>query len=93
MSIEPFRHHDLDAEVNFDPYRAKAARQLVDAWVPISLALNTFQRSMGQADIYPFFLPPPVVAELDFINRLIVWARSEFGEPLRTAAIKAQIAN
>jgi hypothetical protein len=75
LSIEPFRHHELDAEVDFDPYRADNAQQLVNAWVPISLALNTFQRSMGQSDIYPFVLPPPVVDKLDFINRLIVRSR------------------
>ncbi|AFL50256.1 zinc-binding metallopeptidase family protein [Sinorhizobium fredii] len=75
LSIEPFRHHDLDAEVKFDPYRAESAQQLVGAWVPISLALNTFQRSMGQGDIYPFVLPPPVVEKLEFINRVIKAAR------------------
>ncbi|AUX79508.1 MULTISPECIES: zinc-binding metallopeptidase family protein [Sinorhizobium] len=75
LSVEPFRHRDLDAEVKFDPYRAESAQQLVEAWVPISLALNTFQRSMGQRDIYPFVLAPPVIEKLDFINRLIKAAR------------------
>ncbi|MBO9136886.1 putative zinc-binding metallopeptidase [Rhizobium sp. B230/85] len=75
LSIEPFRHRDLDAEVSFDPYRADSAQKLVDAWIPISLALNTFQRSMGQNDIYPFVMPPAVVEKLDFINRVIEAAR------------------
>ncbi|HEV7310343.1 zinc-binding metallopeptidase family protein [Ensifer sp.] len=77
LSIDPFRHLDLQAEVDFDPYRAESAQQLVDAWVPISLALNSFQRSMGERDIYPFVLSPPVVAKLDFINRLIAAARRD----------------
>jgi hypothetical protein len=77
LSIEPFRHHDLDAEVTFDPYRAEKAQRLVTAWVPISLALNTFQRSMGQGDIYPFVLPPAVVEKLDFINKVIRLARED----------------
>lgn len=80
LSIEPLHHKDLDAGVDFDPYRAKNAQQLVDAWVPISLALNTFQRSMGQSDIYPFVLPPPVVAKLDFIHRVIQLARGQARE-------------
>jgi hypothetical protein len=76
LSIRPPRHHDLDADVGFDPYRAESAHQLVAAWVPISLALNMFQRSMGSRDVYPFVLPSPVVEKLDFINRLITRARA-----------------
>jgi hypothetical protein len=30
---------------------------------------------MGQADIYPFVLPVPVIEKLDFINRLIAKSR------------------
>lgn len=83
LSIAPFKHNDLDVEVTFDPYRADSAQQLVDSWVPISLALNTFQRSMGQGDIYPFVMPPEVVNKLDFINRLIKAAREgALGKPV-----------
>lgn len=76
LSIKPPHHRGLEATVTFDPYRAESAQQLVDAWVPISLALNTLQRSMGSRDIYPFVLPSPVVEKLDFINRLITSARA-----------------
>lgn len=71
MSTEPRRHKEMSAEVDFDPYRAVDAQTLVDAWSPLSIALNSIQRSMGQADSYPFVLSAPVVAKLDFINRLI----------------------
>ena len=37
----------------------------------LSVALNSLQRSMGQADSYPFILSPPVVQKLNFINALI----------------------
>ncbi|MFS2327541.1 putative zinc-binding metallopeptidase [Brucella sp. H1_1004] len=77
LTIEPLKHRELETEVAFDPYRANNATQIVEAWVPISLALNTFQRSMGQADIYPFVLPTPVVEKLDFIHRTIRNARLE----------------
>lgn len=75
LMIDPSRHHELETEVVFDPYRADNANQIVEAWVPISLALNTLQRSMGQADIYPFVLRAPVVEKLDFIHRTIKNAR------------------
>ena len=31
---------DLDAEVNFDPYRLGGIAQLIDTWIPMSAALN-----------------------------------------------------
>jgi len=57
--------------VDFIPYRARSAEQLVSAWVPLSLAINAIQRSMGQPDSYPFVLSSPVVAKLEYLHRLI----------------------
>lgn len=71
LSTDPRRHGEMATEVDFDPYRASDAQTLVDAWIPLSVALNSLQRSMGQADSYPFVLSPPVVEKLDFINGLI----------------------
>lgn len=71
MSIEPRRHEELAAEVAFDPYAASGAEQLVSAWVPFSLALNSIHRSMGVPDLYPFILAPAVVAKLQFVHQLI----------------------
>ena len=59
---------------------ASSAQQLIDAWVPPSVAINSIQRSMGQPDTYPFILSPSVVAKLDFINDLLV------GETTKTRA-------
>ena len=71
LNTDPKGHEELEAEVSFDPYRAPDAGRLVEAWIPLSVALNAIQRSMGQPDSYPFVLPPPVVEKLDFINRLV----------------------
>ncbi|MDQ0319454.1 hypothetical protein QO002_001592 [Pararhizobium capsulatum DSM 1112] len=71
ISTDPRRHEDMAAEVDFDPYRAHDAQTLVDAWIPLSVALNSLQRSMGQADSYPFVLSASVVEKLNFINALI----------------------
>ncbi len=51
-------------------------QQLVDAWVPLSVALNSIHRSMGQPDLYPFVLSPAVVGKLEFIHKLIYDAKS-----------------
>lgn len=62
---------DLAVSVDFDPYRAETAAALVDAWVPLTVALNSVNRSMGQPDLYPFVLSQPVMEKLAFIHSLI----------------------
>jgi hypothetical protein len=44
---------------------------LLDAWLPLTYALNAMNRSMGADDIYPFVLPPPVIGKLGFIHELV----------------------
>jgi hypothetical protein len=55
----------------FDSYRALDARVLLDAWVPLTIAINSINRSMGQRDLYPFVLSAPVVDKLQYIHDLI----------------------
>ncbi|MGR9237845.1 zinc-binding metallopeptidase family protein [Rhizobium leguminosarum] len=71
IAIDPRGHEEISGEVDFIPYRARSAEQLVSAWVPLSLAINAIQRSMGQPDSYPFVLSSPVVAKLEYLHRLI----------------------
>ncbi len=61
----------MEAEVDFNPYYAGTIQTLVDAWLPLSFALNNLNRSMGVADAYPFFLSTSVIAKLGFIHELI----------------------
>ena len=46
-------------------------RQLVDAWLPLTFAVNSLNRSMGQPDLYPFVLSPAAIAKLGFIHDLV----------------------
>jgi hypothetical protein len=71
MTIEPRRHEELAAEVGFNPYNARSAEQLVAAWIPFSVALNSLHRSLGEPDLYPFILTPQVVTKLEFIHTMI----------------------
>ncbi len=78
VQVEARGHHDLSAEIDFQPYRARSAEELVNAWVPLSMAINALQRSMGEPDSYPFVLSIPVVDKLEYINTLVhSWAASE----------------
>ena len=73
VSVHPrlARGTALDATVDFDPYAASAFDQLVETWMPLSVALNSFNRAMGQPDLYPFVLSPPAIAKLEFAHRLV----------------------
>lgn len=73
LAIEPDVSDDPNdtVEVTFNPYRARSFDRLIDAWFPLSVALNSLNRSMGQADLYPFAISPAVVEKLRFIHDLI----------------------
>lgn len=75
----------LSARAEIDVYRAATIEDLVGTWIPLAFALNSMNRCMGQADLYPFVLSPTVIAKLGFIHRL-VGSRREAAEPLRNAA-------
>lgn len=62
---------DLAAQVRFDPYAHGAAEALITPWVPLTLALNSLNRSMGLADLYPFSLPAEVREKLGFVHDLV----------------------
>ncbi|MEP9376297.1 putative zinc-binding peptidase [Aquabacter sp. CN5-332] len=78
---------DLEVEVDFDPYRARDAEDLVEAWVPLTVALNSVNRSMGQPDLYPFILSQPAVEKLQFVHELIQGTPAQRAQ--REAAWKA----
>jgi hypothetical protein len=44
---------DLSAAIDFDPYISEMDR-IIDAWLPLTFAANSLNRSMGQPDLYPF---------------------------------------
>jgi hypothetical protein len=73
MSTRPAltKGDELDAEIDFDPYRAAGIAQLVDSWMPLSVALNSLNRAIGQPDLYPFVLSSPAIDKLGFVHGLV----------------------
>lgn len=53
------------------PYGAQEFRPLMDAWVPLTVAMNAMNRSIGLQDFYPFVLTDAILAKLEFIHGLI----------------------
>ncbi len=59
------------AHVDFDPYVEGDIAQIVEAWTPVAVAMNSMNRAMGRPDLYPFVLGPPVIGKLGFIHALV----------------------
>jgi len=74
ISLTPQLDHDqlLTTSLDFDVHAADLPlTTLIDAWVALSTALNSFNRSMGLADAYPFVLAPRVIEKLGFVHDLV----------------------
>lgn len=66
----------LAMDIDFDPYRHPDFDALIDAWLPLTAAVNSLNHSMGLPDLYPFVLAPEVVGKLRFVHGLVQQARS-----------------
>jgi hypothetical protein len=60
----------LATRIDFDPHATDMDR-LIAAWIPVTFAANSINRSMGLPDLYPFVLSPPVIGKLTFIQACI----------------------
>lgn len=57
--------------VTINPSAFTSFRDLVvGVWVPLSIALNQINKSMGKDDLYPFVIPEPVLEKLEFVASL-----------------------
>lgn len=54
-----------------DPYHVADHAQLIRHWVPLTLAMNAMNRSMGIIDYYPFVLSHQISNKLRFVHELI----------------------
>lgn len=62
-SLWPFRSYDI--------YRDESFGELMARWIPLTLALNSMSRSIGNADFYPFVIPAAAYDKLAFVHRVI----------------------
>jgi hypothetical protein len=59
---------ELTTTAAFDPYTCSDFKVLADCWLPLTVALNSLSRSMGQSDLYPFVLTPAIMQKLQFVH-------------------------
>jgi hypothetical protein len=70
LAVLPKASKGLKARIDFDAHRADMTR-LIDAWIPLTFAANSMNRSMGLPDLYPFVLSAPAIAKLTFVHACI----------------------
>jgi hypothetical protein len=61
----------LRANVDFDPHRCRDINQIIDVWLPLTLATNCTNRSMGPARSLFVVQSPRVIDKLGYIGNLI----------------------
>jgi hypothetical protein len=68
--------------------------ELIAAWFPLTIALNSLNRSMGLADLYPFVLSEPAITKLRFVHDVIANASlgAERPMPSSTPLASSQVA-
>lgn len=65
----------LRATISEEPYEQDDFRAIMDQWLPLTFAMNSLNRSMGQPDSYPFIISPPVMEKMAFIHRVCQGAK------------------
>ena len=72
LSIRPVEEREglFLANHAHDPFLVNDFKELISLWYPLTVTVNSLNRSMGQPDFYPFVIALPVVEKLDFIHRL-----------------------
>lgn len=61
-------------ETDFRACDPQDFNQLMESWIPLTVAVNNLNQSMGQDDLYPFVLSPAVMGKLRFVHGLIYGA-------------------
>ena len=72
MKIEPRAGRKGANRMAIDYTRmANSFDAMLEGWVPLTTALNTLNKSMGERDLYPFVLTQTITAKLRFVHELI----------------------
>lgn len=75
---------DLTARIRLDPYAQEDYGRIIEAWTPVTIAMNSMNRCMGTPDLYPFVMSDAVVGKLRYIHQLVM--NQGKPHPARTAA-------
>jgi hypothetical protein len=87
LAVRPKLSKGMTAHIDFDPLHAELDR-IIEAWLPLTFAVNSINRSMGVPDLYPFVLGPAVVGKLSFVHDCI---REQAGKSAPTGGMRSVV--
>lgn len=64
-------HSPKDLSVTVRRLDLECFDDLMNAWFPLTFALNSLNRGMGLSDLYPFVLSEPAIGKLRFVHDVI----------------------
>jgi hypothetical protein len=85
LAVSPKLPESPGAVFDFDP-RETDMNRLVEAWVALTFAVNSLNRSMGLPDLYPFVLGGGAVAKLSYVHSLIKSVGAKSPSTVKTAS-------
>lgn len=56
----------------FDPYTVNDFETIIQTGIPLSFAVNSFNRAMGMNDVYPFIINKGVIKKMNYIHNLLL---------------------
>ena len=73
LRIRPRAGQDgnLKASITFDPYAQADFETIIEAWLPMTFAVNSINRSMGVEDLYPFVISQAATAKLKAVHDIV----------------------
>ncbi|NJC26370.1 zinc-binding metallopeptidase family protein [Neolewinella antarctica] len=61
----------MTMHATFDPYEETDFNRIINACIPLTLAVNTLNRGMGRKDLYPFVINQSVRKKLVYVHELL----------------------
>ncbi|EDY84061.1 hypothetical protein VDG1235_3688 [Verrucomicrobiia bacterium DG1235] len=70
-SVKINRTRKNDPVFNYEEIDLNSFESIIEAWPALACLINSFNRSLGMPDAYPFITATPVIEKLKFIHDLI----------------------
>ncbi len=71
LNLKRYGPASAAGETQTNAYEERDITQLVDEWVPLTVVMNAMNRSIGNADFYPFVLSGSILTKLRFVHGLV----------------------